>query len=216
MEKIEMAVGLIRCVLVETAGPHLDEVMMIDLAADTATVEERRAADPHLGNCRFCRVALDEMIERGTEGASAVTNGVHTAIVRWFGKLAAWSPLPAMADVPMADVPRGGTLPTYGAVESDLQALFPKAVLEKELAWATGPLRVAAAYNENGGIRSLRAQVGVRSEGGGKMILDVTDCEGHEIEFQLTSECPSDVRTGHELRGRLEDLSLCLQTETPR
>ncbi len=222
------------------AEGHLTQQQVAEVAADVATPEDKESADLHVGGCVRCRRAVEERVGmlnelEGTlnvEMFAATRARVHAmmrselpllerpeptgaevlgaGIVHWLGRLSTWSQLPVVADVPL-----GQTLPTYAAVQSDLEALFPLAVLEQELAWATGPLRIAAAYDDVGGIRSMRVSVSVRSDGRGTMFLDVADSEGHDIAFELTSERPFDGRSAPDLRGRLQDLSLRLRTAMP-
>lgn len=118
---------------------------------------------------------------------------------------------------PVADVPLAVNRPAYTGLQSPLESLFPAGLLDTDLAWASGPLLLRAAYDEAGNIRSVWAAVGTRGDNaaGIPIVLEISDEAARTAALALTPARPSDVRQRPPIKGQLERLGLKLLIVRP-
>jgi len=124
----------------------------------------------------------------------------------WTGLLATWTPQLVAAGAPLG--PRG---PVNIGVSADLQMLLAKG-LTHDIDWAVAPLRLTAAYDEAGVIRSIRAVVNIDPKGTGDSPIFITlrDTDGIAEHLALTRNNPSAVCRFPALSGQFQAMSVTL------
>lgn len=201
--------------VVRASGARAAVTISAELA-DVAELVQPLVRDPDELVRGDAVVALSQ-IEDASEGASVEVEDIAaglgrkigTLVEQWQGSMSGWTGRSAVAGVALA-----AGKPNYLGLQSPLEPLFGRPILEGALAWAIGPLRVDAISDDQGLIQSVRVSIGVRQDvSGAPIILELSDREGCSVAMELAASRAFDVRSCARIHGRLDDLYLKLSIE---
>lgn len=156
---------------------------------------------------------IERLISQNGEIPSSLESLVTTSKVLWRGFLESFSSLRPVTDAALSDDSSGSG---HVGVKIDLMTILGDQLEKHGIAWASGPIRVEAAYSDAETISSLRISVGVKNPSLSErrpILFSLLDRNGAVEAVSLNSERTSVTLQEPTLSGPFKELELQISAE---